>query len=100
MDFFNKNTVLFGLISGLLTPLLGYGILQGLFWILSQFVNSEYGDWRFRTIALLAICFNLIPFNYHKNKRNEDSMRGVIIPTVIFAATWAFTFRAYIFGES
>ena len=100
MNFLNKNTVVTGLISGVLAPLLGFGVLKGIFWILSQFVNSEYGDWRMRTIALLAICFNLFPFNYHKNKKNEESMRGVIIPTIIYAVIWAVIYREFIFGET
>ena len=98
MSFLNKNSLGLGLISGILMPLLGYGLLQGLFLLLSNLINSGYGNWSLRTITLLAICFNLIPFNYHKNRKNEQSMRGVIVPTVILAIIWAIFYKDYIFG--
>lgn len=99
MKFFDKNNLPFGLILGIAFPLLGYGLLKGLFWVLSQWVNSDYGDWRTRTITLLAICFNLIPFNAFIKGKHENSMRGVIIPTVIYGATWAFIYREFILGN-
>lgn len=97
MDFFNKNNLAFGLVCGILVPIIGYGILEGLFSLLSMLVNEGYGKWSMRTISLLAICFNLIPFNFYKNKKYVQSMRGVILPTVIFAVVWAVIHRDYIF---
>ena len=98
MDF-KKNSLIFGLMAGFLLPIIGYGLLKGMFWILSRLVNSDYGDWRERTITLLAICFTLIAFNYFKNHKLEDSMRGVIIPTVIYGGLWVYFFRDFIFGQ-
>ncbi len=95
MKIFEKNSLPLGLLIGVCLPLIGFGILQGLFWILSQLVNSTYGDWRLRTIALLAICFNLIPFNAFQKKKNDNSMRGVMIPTVILGIAWA----VYYYGD-
>lgn len=99
MKVFEKNSIPHGLILGIIIPLLGYGILKGIFLILSQFVNSDYGDWRTRTVTLLAICFNLIPFNSFLKRKKDESMRGVIIPTIIFGIIWAVTYRAFIFND-
>lgn len=93
MKLFDKDQLPFGLALGVIFPLLGYVALKGLFVVLSQFVNSDYGDWRTRTIALLAICFNLIPFNAFIKKKHEHSMRGVIIPTVIYGMIWSIIYR-------
>ncbi len=98
MSFLNKDSLGLGLVSGILVPLIGFGLLQGLFLLLSNLINSGYGNWSLRTITLLALCFNLIPFNYYKNRRKEQSMYGVIIPTAIFAIIWAIMYKDYIFG--
>ncbi len=100
MNFLNKNSIVIGLVLGILLPILGYGLLKGLFWVLSQAVNSDYSGWRERTITLLAICFNLIPFNYYKKKKYfTNSMRGVVVPTVIFGGLWVYYFRDFILGQ-
>lgn len=98
MSFLNKDSLSLGILSGIFMPLFGFGLLQGLFIVLSNLVNSGYGNWSMRTITLLAICFNLIPFNYYKKRRYENSMRGIIVPTVILAIIWAVLHRDYIFG--
>ena len=86
-----------GLITGLLIPMLSYGILTLFFTLLT---NMELMDpsgfsesWRSRTLALLAICGNLIPFNLHKKARHEASMRGMIFPTILFVGIWVWWFR-------
>jgi len=99
MKIFEKNSLPYGLLFGVSFPLIGFGILQGLFFVLSQMVNSTYGDWRIRTIALLAICFNLIPFNAFQKKKNDNSMRGVMIPTVIYGIAWAAYYYREVFQE-
>jgi len=78
----NKNSMPFGLILGIIIPIVAFGLLYGL-------EAASGKDFKEQTIVLLAICFNLIPFNIFNKKKHIQSMRGVILPTIIFAFAWA-----------
>lgn len=99
--FWNKNAVSTGIILGLLLPFLGFWLIKGFFELFTYFElfnpNGFSASWRARTIALLAICANIIPFNLYRKRRFDDSMRGLIFPTIFFVAIWVYQFRADIF---
>ncbi len=98
-----EDGVLIGIITGILVPVLAYGLLTLLFTLLTQVgIMDPTGfseSWRLRTIALLAICANLVPFQMHKGWHNDQSMRGLIFPTILFVAIWVFYFKADIFQQ-
>lgn len=98
MKLFEKNEFIYGIIYGILFPLIGYGIITGILWVISQFFDKGYDSWSFRTTALIALCFNLIPFQSYKKQRYDDAMRGVTVPTVILGIVWFFMHRDFIFG--
>ncbi len=100
MKFFNRDSFIFGLLNGIVFPILGFALLKAILYILSITVDSTYLDWRIRTVLLLAICFNFIPFQIHKSKSNDESMKGIVIPTMIFGAIWIYTNWAYIVANS
>lgn len=92
-----KDKIIVGLILGFLLPVVGYAILLEIY---DQLANngliSDEGlsrTFRDRTIALLAICFNLIPFSYFNRNRMQNGMRGLVFPTVVFVIIWVFYFR-------
>ena len=93
---FEKDTVLYGLLFGLCIPFVGYATLLMLLEQITKIdslgpaVQTLY--FRQRTIALFAICLNLIPFNIYKNKRFESSMGGVITATFIYVFIWCIYF--------
>ena len=99
---FSKDSLPIGALVGLLIPFIGYAVLLELYdqleaaQIISDIGLSE--TFRKRTIALLAICFNLIPFSIFNRKRFYNSMRGIVFPTVIYVATWLFYFSSSIFA--
>ena len=92
-----KDKIIIGLILGLILPVVGYAILLEIYGLLSgSGVISDEGfstTFRERTIALLAVCFNLIPFTYFNNRRMYNGMRGLVFPTVLFVMIWLFYFR-------
>ena len=51
-----------------------------------------------RTIGLLAICTNLIPFEICRRKRYDDTMRGHCFPTLIYVAFWVYKHFYMLFG--
>lgn len=92
-----KDKIIVGLILGFLLPVVGYAILLEIYDQLGN--NGLISDeglsrtFRDRTIALLAICFNLIPFSYFNRNRMQNGMRGLVFPTVVFVIIWVFYFR-------
>lgn len=98
---FEKDTVLFGLLIGLAVPFVGFATIQMLLERIAQmdFLGPEAQTlyFRQRTIAILAICLNLIPFNLYKKKRFEASMKGVIIATFIYVFVWLLKFANLLF---
>ena len=102
MDF-KDNSIKIGIILGITLPFIGFWLWKGVFELLTMAnVMDPTGfseDWRQRTFALLAICMNIIPFQYHQKKRNDDIMRGLVFPTVLYVVAWVIIFRESIFGQ-
>ena len=97
------NNIIVGIITGLLVPVLAYGLWTLLFNLLTSVgVMDPSGfsaSWRLRTVALLSICMNIIPFNLHKKWRHSESMRGLIFPTILFVIVWVIYFKNDLFVE-
>ena len=81
-----------GFLIGAIAPAVGYGLLSLLYslaenqgWISDSGLTENF---RLRTMALLALACNLIPFIIFNNRWYTTAMRGVIFPTVIYAALW------------
>lgn len=99
---FHKDSLPLGLLIGLVVPFVGYAILLELYdqLALSQ-MASDAGmteNFRSRTVALLAVCFNLIPFTIYNRNRCFNTMRGLVFPTVLLAVTWFFYFQSHLLG--
>lgn len=92
-----QDKIIIGLILGFLIPVVGYAILLEIYDLMSNGgIISDQGfsqTFRERTIALLAICFNLIPFTFFNKKRMQNGMRGLVFPTVLFVIVWLFYFK-------
>ncbi|HMP32117.1 MAG TPA: hypothetical protein PKD85_21100, partial [Saprospiraceae bacterium] len=96
------DSKLLGFVLGAILPLLGFILVDTLFEFLSQqglmAQTSGAGvSRRMRTVALLAICSNLIPFQWAKRNRYDDTMRGIIFPTLIYVGYWVYFFYDHLF---
>ncbi len=93
----NTNSLLYGMLAGLLFPLAGYFFLSSFFQILDGAgVTSGQGlsiNFRLRTSTVIAICINMVPLRRYSRQRHAESMRGVVLITVILGVIWFFTFR-------
>lgn len=92
---FEKDSIVAGLLLGVFIPIVGFAVWLEIYDQLeARDIISGFGaeDFRRRTSALLGICFNLIPFAVFNNKRFFNSMRGIMIPTIIYGAIWFFYF--------
>lgn len=97
-----RNTILLGVIIGLLVPIVGYAIWMMAFEQLEKMqMASGVGmntNFRERTTALLAVCMNLLPFLYFSKNNHYNTMRGLVFPTVIFALVWFGYFGSKMIG--
>ncbi len=91
-----KNTILTGLLVGIIVPYVGWAIWISIFDQLNIFgAASTIGmseSFRPRTTALLAICTNLVPFLYASRNNFYEMMRGIVFPTVVLSIVWLFYF--------
>ena len=96
----NKNSILLGLGLGLLLPALGFLLIYFGYTqleesgIVSQRGFSPY--FRERTSAVIAICLNLIPLNAFLKRRATQSMRGIVLATILLVILWVIYFGQYI----
>lgn len=99
-----KDNILTGFVIGCMFPVLGFMTVSGLFSLLGEFGLMEASSGmasghRLRTVALIAICSNLIPFNYFKNQKADSSMRGIIFPTLVYVGFWFYKYYNVLFGS-
>lgn len=98
---FDRNNLLIGLAAGLVLPFIGYALLILLFeQIEAAGLASSVGfspTFRTRTLAVIAICLNLIPVNIFRRRRLTESMRGVVFATTFYVLVWVIYFSSSIF---
>jgi hypothetical protein len=92
-----KNSVWVGLTIGILLPLVVYGILRLVYQLLDVVgILSDVGfaeDFRTRTLALIAICSNLILMQTFRKKHFQyETIRGMLIASMILVAVWFWMF--------
>lgn len=98
----DNNSIPIGLLIGAVVPVLGFMVFEGIFDGLEYFglidaATSSAMPRRERTIALIAICCNLLPFNYCKKRKWDNAMRGIIFPTLIYVAGWIYKYYDILF---
>ena len=88
---FEKDSIVAGLLLGVCIPFVGYAVWLEIYDQLDAraiISGLGAGDFRRRTSALLGICVNLIPFSIFNRKRFFNSLRGIMIPTIIYGFAW------------
>jgi hypothetical protein len=96
-----RNELWVGLLIGVLLPLSLFGILYGAFWLLeSKGAASGAGlsvNFRMRTLFIVAMAANLWPMRIYRQRRWEDSMRGIVLATGMLALAWLFYYGPGLF---
>lgn len=81
-----------GIALGVTIPVLGYLLVDGLLGLLETIGVRGFGNsvitFKERTTMLIALCSNLIPFWIMSKMRNDNTMRGILIATAIYAIGW------------
>lgn len=98
----DKDSLLTGFVLGAIIPVIGYMAVEGIFDLLTHFHLMDHTSGgaigrRGRTIALFAICCNLIPFNYARRNYLDFTMRGIVFPTLFYVGLWLYKFSHIVF---
>lgn len=98
----SKDIIVVGLALGAIFPVAGFVVVETIFGLLTDMGLMEEGgtgvySQRTRTMGLLAICFNLIPFNWAKNKRYDNILRGTVFPTLAYVGFWLYKYADILF---
>ena len=94
--FVKKDSVWFGIGIGLLVPAAIYAVLITIYTLLDTMgIFSDVGfaeDFRIRTLALFAVCGNLVLMQRFRNSYRHETMRGILIASMILVLIWFFIF--------
>jgi len=97
----DNDSLILGLLLGLAVPFVGYALILTLFEQLAatEWLSSDTRTitFRARTMGVLAICLNIIPFRYYQKQWYQTTMRGVMIATLFYVGFWLFKFSSDIF---
>ncbi len=101
MENFNKSIWL-GILLGIAIPVVGYAVTLMVFEQLAKMglVQSSMGHFsptQSRTMWVIGIMFNLIPFQYFKVKKAERAMTGVLMMTIIAVVIWVIYYYKFLF---
>ncbi|MBX2816097.1 MAG: hypothetical protein KTR24_08870 [Saprospiraceae bacterium] len=93
------DKLIVGILAGLVVPIIWYFLLLSVYEVLEQEGIipdiSSLGDFRQRTSALVAICFNILILQIFRVRYMYRAMQGVVFPTIALVGVWL-----YFFGSS
>ncbi|MCB0602619.1 MAG: hypothetical protein KDC28_15385 [Saprospiraceae bacterium] len=102
MTFFKRNNLALGLLLGVCLPVALYGILLTIYDFMEDhdlLANVSFSPtFRTRTLALVAICSNLLLMRLFSKNYAPDSMRGVVLATFLLVVAWVVRFASVLFG--
>lgn len=89
-----NDNFLIGFMLGATVPVIGYWVIEQVFTMLTEAgvmdgVTGSTITKRLKTLALLAICCNIIPTQLANNMRYTNILRGCVLATFIYAGLWA-----------
>ncbi|MCO6486382.1 MAG: hypothetical protein J5I41_11470 [Saprospiraceae bacterium] len=96
---FDRNQMPYGVALGILFPIVGVGLAFLFGWAWTQWGGEGRPPLlRERTLVLLAICLNLIPFRAFNRRRFLQSVRGVVTATLVLGILWVILYGKELLG--
>jgi hypothetical protein len=87
----NKDSMILGIVIGILLPLVGYAVLSWLNVTISEHVFSKPPVFRESTVQVISIFLNVFPFRYYMLKAKKDyTGRGILLVTFVVGLTYFF----------
>lgn len=98
-----KDDLVTGFICGIITPLIAFAILFGIFYLFDIAMITDGSGistgFRYRNLSVIAICANLLPFHTFKNRMSDKSMRGVGVITILLGIAWVIYYQSELFQD-
>jgi len=80
-----RDHIAFGMLIGIITPILMYGIFVLINIVTATDIRPN-GIFRFRTVYVLSVFANMLPFRYYMvNLKLDYTGRGIILVTILLA---------------
>lgn len=94
----SKNSIILGVLLGICVPIVGFAIVQIIFEQLiiaglMDGTSASISSRRLRTIALLGICTIIIPFEFCRRKKLDNTLRGMVFPVIGYVLYWLYYFK-------
>jgi hypothetical protein len=90
--FFRRNNLNIGIGLGMLVPIIFFGLISSIVSISGLLIKT-------RTLALIAICLNMLLVSMFRKNRANESIRGIVLATVALAFVWFAWFYKEILAE-
>ena len=81
------DNILVGMLTAIVISVVAYALLLTAEEYARESINAAL-NFKPRTLALLAICINVLPMNYFRRRYHNKSLRGLVIGTVLLAGVW------------
>jgi len=91
----NRDSIFIGILTGFAVPFVFYAILL----IINDFIHDadlitlprgEKFQFSEKLLMTIAICANIIPFQFFRKRYMDAAMRGVMFPTLAYVAYWIY----------
>ncbi len=96
IPFIKKDSLWFGIAAGILVPAAVYALLLTIYTLMdSMGIFSDVGfaeDFRIRTLALFAICSNLVLTQRFQKAYQSETIRGILFASMLLVIIWFFIF--------
>lgn len=104
MEFFNRNNLLLGLIIGIISPIIGLGIVYVIFELLVSSgimdpASTSASSRRLRTMLIIAICTNILWIKKFNQPFTAQTLRGVIFGTMLYCIAWFIKYYDTLYAE-
>lgn len=93
----NNDQIWLGALIGLLVPALAFFLISNSNELISSLINRSF-NWQERTVAIMAICCNMIPMGSFRRNYLNKSLRGLIMITMALTIAWFFMYGRALTG--
>ncbi len=83
---FKRNTIIVGIVQGLVFPALAFLLLFELNQLLIEYYFGRPPGLSDRFLAIIAIAANLIPLTLANKSQSPNTMRGIMSSTLVLTA--------------
>jgi len=99
------NKIMIGIVVGAIYPVLAFVVIEQIFILLTKadliadVGNGLGSDRRLRTTYLFALVAAILPLQIFNNRRYDQTVRGFMLPMVIYLGAWIWKYWSYLMAH-